>query len=91
MVNSPSATTGLHYGSTTNSSRVLEIAPNPCRVSKFIVMVIKNQIPAFDIHNHGYQKNYMPILDCFEKIKYPAKTVGPWVLLEMSLARLHLT
>ncbi len=39
---------------------VLEIAPTPCWVSKFIIMVIKNQIPAFHIHNYSYQKILCP-------------------------------
>jgi hypothetical protein len=39
---------------------VLEIAPTPCWVSKFIIMVIKNQIPDFNIHNYSYQKILCP-------------------------------
>jgi hypothetical protein len=39
---------------------VLEIVPTPCWVSKFIIMVIKNQIPDFNIHNYSYQKILCP-------------------------------
>jgi hypothetical protein len=55
---------------------VLEIAPNPYWVSKFTTMVIKNQIPDFDIHNYSYQKIICPFLIVLKFSNIQLKLLG---------------